>query len=99
MVQRVEPMEAEEWETLVGRPEWKKLRKFLLDYRQRTMEEWADGQFQRDVQAERDNQTTDACVRCQVYMDLASLEYKDIAEFYFNPEDSNDEEDEDADDS
>lgn len=89
------PLDQEEWEVLVGRPEWRKFRKYLQDYRQRTMEEWAAGQFQVDNRAERDTVTTDACARCQIYSDLATLEFKDIAEFYFTDEDSYTEETDD----
>lgn len=95
----MEAMQQEEWEALVGRPEWRKFEQFLTDYRQRTMEEWASGTFQHEDRPERDQRTTDACVRCQVYQDLVDLKYEDIAGFYFTDADSYEEERKDGDDT
>jgi len=89
-------MELEEWQALVGRPEWRKFEQYLEDWRAQILDRIADGEFQVADRAERDTLTTDAIVRCQVMRDLVELQFETIGEFYYKPEDSYEEESKDG---
>ena len=53
----------------------KEVFKVLMDFRQKMMESWADGQFSGD-------ESVKASAQCQANQDLVNLNYETIKEFY-----------------
>lgn len=92
-------MELEEWQALVGRPEWRKFEQYLKDYRSQLMEHMASGGFTSSDPGEAVILYNNGVSQCQIYQDLIELKFKTISNFYHKPEDSYEEESKDDDNS
>lgn len=73
-------MTREEWQSLQGCPGWDAMRRYLMDYRARIMEQWASGGIK-----DRDGS---AALRCEIMGDLADMDWDSIKKFYAPPQES-----------
>lgn len=72
-------MSKEEYQQWAGHPLTKQFHQYLLDYRHRMMEKWAQGGYPPESP-----DSLLAIARCQMAEELATLDDDWIAEFYRN---------------
>lgn len=68
-------MTREEWESLATSPGWPRLKQYLRDFRQRLMENMADGVLKGE-------KLTEAILQCGLLKDLADMDLPTIEAFY-----------------
>jgi hypothetical protein len=75
-------MDKAEYEEWKHHPLTKQFHQFLLDYRKKLMEDWAEGSFSNPDLTAGALRNSEAVARCQVYKDLVELDAGYISEFY-----------------
>lgn len=78
-------MTKEEWQSLQGCPGWDAMRRYLMDYRARIMEQWATGRFPLRGATQDASIAIEAQVRCEILGDLADMDWASIESFYAPP--------------
>jgi hypothetical protein len=66
-------MTHEEWLSLQGSSGWRSFRTYCVDYRDRIMEKWANGELKNP---------DEGMYKCQILGDIADLDWDSISSFY-----------------
>jgi hypothetical protein len=79
-------MELQDWQALVGRPEWRLLKQYWTDQREELKERMAQGEFTSDDMREGIILYNNAVAQCQMYETMLELDFDTIDSFYHVPE-------------
>lgn len=79
-------MELQDWEALVSRPEWARLKQYWTDQREELKERMAAGEFTSSDMSEGIILYNNAVSQCQMYETMLDLDFDTIESFYYVPE-------------
>lgn len=72
----------DELESWKHNPITKKIKKYMIDYRESIIETWADGALLKDTAEAQLSLTAQSIATCRTLKDLVNLDYEDLAQFY-----------------